>query len=174
MLKTTLMGQRNSKLQTRYSSTSLARTSSSNSLGSEYTPAARVSDDPNLAYRRSHLQQQQNLPPHPKLIPRTSASYSPYHTDNGPIAPAENPETIVSAWRNSLRHDASADRLDQQKMDARRNELLNQKRRASAGAQAAGAEKTRRESQRSGGMRTGNLIDRHKEAMRRMQAGVEL
>jgi len=174
MLKSTLMGQRNNKLQTRYSSTSLARTSSSNSLGSEYAPAARVPDDTNLAYRRSHLQQQPGLPPHPKLIPRTSASYSPYHTDSGPTPPAENPETIVSAWRTSLRHDASANRLDQQKMDARRNELLNQKRRASADTQAAGAERTRMESQRSGGMRTGDLIDRHKEAMRRMQAGVEL
>lgn len=174
MLNSTLMGQRNSKLQTRYSSTSLARTSSSNSLGSDYTPAARVLDDPNSAYRRSHLQQQPGRPSQPKLIPRTSASYSPYHIDSGPTTPAENPETIVSAWRTSLRQDASADRLDQQKMEARRNELLSQKRRASAGAQAAGAERTRRESQRSGGMRTGDLIDRHKEAMRRMQAGVEL
>lgn len=174
MLNSTLLGQRNSKLQTRYSSTSLARTSSSNSLGSDHTPAARVPDDPSDAYRRSHLQQQPGGPSQPKLIPRTSASYSPYNTDSAPTTPAENPETIVSAWRTSLRHDASADRLDQQKMDARRNELLSQKRRASAGAQAAGAERARRESQRSGGMRTGDLMDRHREAMRKMQAGVEL
>lgn len=174
MLNNTLMGQRNSKLQTRYSSTSLARTSSSNSLESDHRPAAHSPDDQTLAYRRSQLQQHPGRPSQSKLIPRTSASYSPYHTDSGPTTPAENPETIVSAWRNSLRHDASANRLDQQKMDARRNELLNQKRRASAGAQAAGAERTRRESQRNGEMRTGDLIERHKEAMRRMQAGVEM
>lgn len=174
MANNTLIDQRNRKLQTRYSTTSVARTSSSSSLGPEYAPTARVSDDPNLAYRRSHLQQQQSGPSRSKLAPRTSASYTPYHTDNGPTTPVENQETIVSAWRTSLRNDASADRLSQQKMEARRNELLSQKRRASAGAQAEGAERTRRESQRSGVMRTGDLIDRHREAMRKMQAGVEL
>lgn len=173
----TLMAKRNNKLQTRYSSTSLARTGSSGSSGSSnngYIPANQVIENPTAAHRKSLLQRQYSRSPRPRNTPRTSASYSPYQTDSGPTSPVENNTSIASAWRSSLRNDASAERLSDQQMEARRNELLSQKRRASAGAQAAGAERMRRESQQDLGVRKGDLLERHKEAMRRMQAGVAL
>lgn len=176
MPSNTLIAQRNSQLQTRYSSTSLARTNSSDSLnpGSNYNDP-RATENPALVHRLSLLQRPTYRSSGPRLTPRTSASYSPSHVSpNSPSTPIENRESIVSAWRTSLRNDSSADLLNEQQMDAKRDELLIQKRMASASAQAVRAERVKRESQRDGEVRRGDLMERHKEAMRRMQAGVEL
>ena len=174
ILTNTLMAQRNRKLQNKYSNTSLARTSSSSSQDTGSLLDDQSSENLTLAQRRSLLQGQPRHSSRSNLIPRTSATYLTHQPPSGPSAPGENTESMVSAWRTSLRNDSSANVLSQQQMDARRDELLNQKRRASAGAQAAGAERSSRESQRDWGLRRGDMMERHKEAMRKMQAGVDL
>ena len=174
MFTNTLMAQRNSKLQNRYSSNSLARTNSSTSL-LPVSPLDDQHENPTLAYRKSLLQRQSYQPRRPNLATRTSASYSPYHiSSNEPPLPIERKESINSAWRTSLRNDSSADALDQQQLEAKRTELLSQKRMASAGAQAVRAERSKRESQRDGEMKRGDMMERHREAMKKMQAEVEM
>ena len=167
----TLMAQRTSKLQNRYSATSLTRTSSSQSLSPVSPLDDQGPENPTLAHRKSLLQRPFRRSSGPTSTPRTSDSYSPYRqppTDPG------NGESIASAWRTSLRHDSSAHVLSEQQMDAKRSELLAEKRRTSVGAQAAEGEVAKRTGQRDGGMRRGDMLERHKEAMKRMQASVEL
>ena len=167
----TLMAQRTSKLQNRYSATSLTRTSSSQSLSPVSPLDDQGPENPTLAHRKSLLQRPFRRSSGPTPTPRTSGSYSPCR--QSPTDPG-NGESIASAWRTSLRHDSSANILSEQQMDAKRSELLAEKRRTSMGAQAAEGEVAKRTSQRDGGMRRGDMLERHKEAMKRMQASVEL
>ncbi len=125
-----------------------------------------------LSQRKSFLQQkqqqQQRLSQHPS---RTSLlSRHPHRTSLGAN---NNPrESTLSAWRSSLRVDSSAQEAVQE-IEARRSEMLSEKRQASNSQQwATLMEAGRRDSGLlDRGMRRGDMQEKHREAMRRMQAG---
>lgn len=124
--------------------------------------AALDEDNIPLSQRKSILQQQQlSQPPSrasPPLQPQRSSSAS------------NSREATLSVWRSSLRADLPAQQAVQE-IEARRSEMLSEKRRASTNQQWAAIEAERRESGIDRGMRRGDLQDKHREAMRRMQAG---
>lgn len=124
--------------------------------------AALDEDNIPLSQRKSLLQQQQ-LSQHP---PRASPPLQPQRSSS-----ASNPrETTLSVWRSSLRADLPAQQAVQA-IEARRSEMLSEKRRASTTQQWAAIEAERRESGIDRSMRRGDLQEKHREAMRRMQAG---
>lgn len=182
------------------SSTSINRNASSTSIGrnislssphpatsSDSLPsqnAALDQDDIPLSQRKSYLQQQQQLSQYPsrtslfqqssqqpgRVIPAQHASLSshPNRSSSGP-SPRES---ILSAWRSSLKVD-SPNQEAVQEIEARRSEMLSEKRRASNNQQlSALVEAGRRESGlMDRGMKRSDLQEKHTEAMRRMQAG---
>ena len=169
----TLMAKRNSKLQSKYSTTSLARTNSSNSLTPDSPLDSQEAENMPLAQRKSLLKRQSRRSSHP-ASPRTSAAYVKRHPSSEAIHPSENRDSMASAWRTSLRNDSKANILSQQELERKRSQMLGEKRRVSADLQAAGEERARRESLRDGNMRRGDMLDRHREAMRRLQASANI
>lgn len=124
--------------------------------------AALDEDNIPLSQRKSILQQQQ-LSQHPSRAP---SPLPPQRSSSG----SNSREATLSVWRSSLRADLPAQQAVQE-IEARRSEMLSEKRRASTNQQWAALEAERRESGIDRGMRRGDLQDKHREAMRRMQAG---
>lgn len=182
------------------SSTSINRNASSSSIGrnissssphpttsSDSLPSQNATldqDDIPLSQRKSYLQQQQQLSQYPsrtsllqqssqqsgRAIPAQHATLSsnPNRSSSGP-SPRES---ILSAWRSSLKVDSPNQEVVQE-IEARRSEMLSEKRRASNSQQlSALVEAGRRESGlMDRGMKRSDLQEKHREAMRRMQAG---
>lgn len=154
---------------------------SSDSLPSQN--AALDQDDIPLSQRKSYLQQQQ-LSQYPsrtsllqqssqqsgRVIPAQHATLSS-HLNRSSSGPSPR-ESTLSAWRSSLKVD-SPNREAVQEIEARRSEMLSEKRRASNSQQlSALVEAGRRESGlMDRGMKRSDLQEKHREAMRRMQAG---
>lgn len=181
------------------SSTSINRNASSTSIGrnipsphpatsSDSLPSQNAildQDDIPLSHRKSYLQQQQQqLSQHPsrisllqqssqqsgRIIPAQHASLSS-NPNRSSSAPSPR-ESVLSAWRSSLKVD-SPNQEAVQEIEARRSEMLSEKRRASNSQQlSALVEAGRRESGlMDRGMKRSDLQEKHREAMRRMQAG---
>lgn len=140
-------------------------------------------DDIPLSQRKSYLQQQQfsQYPSRNSLLQQSSQppgratpaqhatlSSHPNRSSSGP-SPRES---TLSAWRSSLKVD-SPNQEAVQEIEARRSEMLSEKRRASNSQQlSALVEAGRRESGlMDRGMKRSDLQEKHREAMRRMQAG---
>lgn len=182
------------------SSTSINRNASSTSIGrnissasthpatsSDSLPsqnAALDQDDIPLSQRKSYLQQQQQFSKHPSrhsLLQQSSqqpgrATPTQYailssHPNRSSSGPSPR-ESTLSAWRSSLKVD-SPDQEVVQEIEARRSEMLSEKRRASNSQQlSALVDAGRRESGlMDRGMKRSDLQEKHREAMRRMQAG---
>lgn len=163
---------------------------SSDSLPSQN--ATLDQDDIPLSQRKSYLQQQQQLSQYPsrtsllqqssqqtsqqssqqagRVIPAQHASLSS-HPNRSSSAPSPR-ESVLSAWRSSLKVE-SPNQEAVQEIEARRSEMLSEKRRASNSQQlSALVEAGRRESGlMDRGMKRSDLQEKHREAMRRMQAG---
>lgn len=180
------------------SSTSINRNASSTSIGrnissasphpatsSDSLPsqnAALDQDDIPLSQRKSYLQQQQfsQYPSRHSLLQQSSqqgrATLAQYATlSSHPNRSSSGPsprESTLSAWRSSLKVD-SPDQEAVQEIETRRSEMLSEKRRASNSQQlSAMVEAGRRESGlMDRGMKRSDLQEKHREAMRRMQAG---
>lgn len=171
-----LMSQRQNMMQNRPSSTSLNRNvshTSSTSLQSAET------DNMSLSARKSliQLQQQQQLQRQSSqpLLGSTSNSY-PYPVTHSPLPNQQssnnNSSTTIAAWRASLQPSVTAKYQDRD-MNARRSELLSEKRRSEANARHAEIRRSQKERQADGKMRRGEMEDRHREAMRKMQGEVK-
>lgn len=176
LLSDNLMSQRQNMMQNRPSSTSLNRNvshTSSTSLQSAET------DNMSLSARKSliQLQQQQQLQRQSSqpLLGSPSNSY-PYPVTQ-PHLPHQqtsnnNSSTTIAAWRASLQPSVTAKYQDRD-MNARRSELLSEKRRSEANARHAEIRRSQKERQADGKMRRGEMEDRHREAMRKMQGEVK-
>lgn len=178
-----LMSQRDSMMRNKASSTSLNRTSSrspqpagsSDSLPLQNDRLSALDEDNiSLSQRKSLLLQQQQQQHQQQQQQKQLAQY-PSRPSHSPLphrsSSASNPrESTLSAWRSTLRSDLPAQQVVYD-IEARRAEMLNEKRRSSTSQQWAALEAGRRESGIDRGMRRGDLMDKHREAMRRMQAG---
>lgn len=180
-----LMSQRDTMVRNKMSSTSLNRTSSTPSLNpiasasNESFPPQNLptlDEDISLATRKTLLQQNPSrsslaLQQHPSrsslAIQQANPSPAPLPTPN---RSSSNPrESTLSAWRSSLRAGLPTQQAAQQEIEARRTEMMHEKRRASNSQQWAQLEQGKGESILDRGMRRGDLLDKHREAMRRMQ-----
>lgn len=199
---THLMSQRDRIITSKPSSTSLLRTSYSNVALDQHPAYRSLEEDDNLslAQRRSLLQQTSQVIPKknrsssgpsgtatPRYPSGTATPYrsvsgtsTPQRLSNGPnsslypLRPAPTPkDSTISAWRTSLQPNATAHYQDQE-IERRRSEMLATKQRDSTsrhesqfaqGVRASGIDK---------GMRRPDMMQAHKEAMRRMQEGVKL
>lgn len=163
-----LMSKRDSMVRNKPSSTSLNRftpspfpslASPSNENLPQQDLAALEEDNIPLSQRKSllQLQQQQQSSRLSLALPQPQSSSS-------------NPRaSTLSAWRSSLRADSPAQQAAQEKLESRRTEMINEKRRKSNSQQWAQLEAGRRESDIDRSMRRGELLDLHREAMRKMQ-----
>ena len=82
-------------------------------------------------------------------------------------------DTTTSQWRASLQPNTTA-HLQHQEMEARRADMLREKRRASTTKQEQQFAQGIRASVLDKGMRRGSMLDLHKAAMRKMQQDVKL
>lgn len=164
-----LMSKRDSMVRNKPSSTSLNRytpspfpslASPSNENLPQQDLVALEEDNIPLSRRKSLLQLQQQQQ---QLSRPSFASPQPQSSSSNPRA------STLSAWRSSLRADLPAQQAAQEKLESRRTEMINAKRRTSNSQQWAQLEADRRESDIDRGMRRGELLDLHREAMRKMQ-----
>lgn len=164
---TNLMSQRDSMVRNRPSSTSLNRMTPSPfpsmaSPSNDHLPSHDLSaleeDDIPLSQRKSLLHLRHQQPSRSSLtLPQPQRS------------PSNPRESTLSAWRSSLRADLPAQQAVDEAIESRRTEMINEKRRTSTGQQWAQLEAGRRESDIDRSMRRGELLDLHREAMRKMQ-----
>ena len=91
-----------------------------------------------------------------------------------PVRPAPVPrDSTTSQWRASLQPNTTA-HLQAQEMEARRADMLREKRRASTTKQEQQFAQGIRASVLDKGMRRGSMLDLHKAAMRKMQQDVKI
>ena len=91
-----------------------------------------------------------------------------------PVRPIPIPhESTTSQWRTSLQSNTTA-HLQDQEMEARRADMLREKRRESTTKQEQQFAQGIRASVLDKGMRRGSMLDLHKAAMRKMQQDVKL
>lgn len=185
---THLMSQRDRIITSKPSSTSLLRTSYSNVALDQHPAYRSLEEDDNisLAQRKSLLQQnpqanRSSSGPSGTTTPRyPSGTLTPQRLSSGPnpslypFRPAPTPrDSTISAWRTSLQPNATATYQDQE-IERRRSEMLANKVREGSNRQEEEFKQGRRTSVLDQGMRRGDMIQAHKEAMRRMQEGVKL
>ncbi|MCJ1371510.1 hypothetical protein MMC20_002727 [Loxospora ochrophaea] len=161
----TLIAQRDSMVRDRYSSISKSRDSqalrSATSLSSIRAPIPQGSltaldDDIPLSQRRSLIQMQQSQSPD---------SRRPFRSITDPA----QQESLLAAWRSSIQQDIASAQRPQLEVEARRTEMMNEKRISSLmKQQAALAHRTRKET-RDQEIKRG-LHDLHREGIHRMQA----
>ena len=173
-----LMSKRDKLVRNRPSSTSLLKlTATPDPIPPLRSPASDSSsllgggraDDDNipLSYRKSLLLAQN----------RSSAPVQPHRSSSTPL---QNPrDSTIAAWRSTLQPSSNSplthahlqNSTQDVSLEKRREELLREKRRASASAVVNEQAKGRRESVLERGMRRGDMLEAHRDAMRRMQAG---
>ncbi|MCJ1275545.1 hypothetical protein MMC21_003348 [Puttea exsequens] len=118
----------------------------------------------------------------PHRSPTTSGTSTPHRHFSGPnpsLYPARPGSTTpqrhstISAWRASLAPSASATYRDQE-IERRRSQMLAEKQREGVRREEIGMEGQVRGAVVDRGMRRGEMLSAHREAMRRMQEGVKL
>ena len=114
----------------------------------------------------------------PQRMP--SGTSKPQRLSNGPNPslypprPAPTPrDSTISQWRASLQPSTTA-HLQDQEIEARRADMLREKRRQSATTQEQQCSQGIKASVIDQGMRRGSMLDLHKAAMRKMQGDVKL
>ncbi|KAL8870967.1 MAG: hypothetical protein Q9174_003105 [Haloplaca sp. 1 TL-2023] len=168
----TLMSHRQSMLSARPSSTSLAYTPSAQPprRASNNSLRSGGGDDIPLSHHRNNLRHS-GLPRNPSSSSNISASSNAYPYPS-PSLSNNNSNNAISQWRTSLSSLPSQHAHLHQ--DSRHEDLLKRKRRSEMGVRAEREERAQRERgvdemwRRSGA----GMEERHREAMRKMQAKV--
>ena len=186
-----------SLLRTSYSNVALDQHPAYRSMGDEET------ENLSLAQRKSLLQQNPHAipPPHrssssPSRTTNTPAHFSPGTTtplpinpprsssnpyrasSSTPISAAERPAPVqrnstISAWRESLKPNTSA-QYEHQTMENRRSDLLREKQRESTSRVEKQMGRDVRASVLDQGMRRGDMLSAHQAAMRKLQGEVKI
>lgn len=125
-------------------------------------------DDISLSTRRSLLQRQRqssrsSLPTNPPSQHNPSRSF----TD-----PTVQRDSMLAAWRSSLQNDFAASQLPHHEAEARRAELMNQKYRESMLKEREAVAKNIRDHAWDQAMRRDDMLQAHREVLRKMQDGV--
>jgi hypothetical protein len=192
--ESTLMAQRESRLEAKPKSQSFAQSAPNLALISA-TPVASVhgkasplqkTPSPEASGRTSQLQhmsssRQGAYTPQPVITTEVSNfdSHQPHRRSNAALAAHQHRrENLLTNWRESLREDQNPQKaVTQQKPiadEAQRMRLLQEKRQRQAARAQEKLAKAKKEERISSKMMTGgNLIDAHRMAMQKMQSGVK-
>ena len=179
MPSNTLLAKRDNIVRNRYSSLPFSTSPAESSLQLTPNDSASVrncalssldDDDDNmsLSQRRSLIQQQrqlqQGLPPQgPSFDSRQPQRYS---TASNP----DRREAMLASWRQSVRQDLASNQLPNFSVDARRQDLMLEKYQSGLNQHQHAIAINYRDSLFDQAMRRGDMIDLHKEAIRKMQA----
>ena len=192
---THLMSQRDRMIRNRPSSTSLLRTNWSNATLDQH-PALRTLDedeDISLSQRKALLQRHRHSLPHlhrsssgytsaaaqpicppnrasPPIQPRNRRSPTPQPLPSRPSPTPAPRDPTVSAWHASLQATNTTAHYRDKEIDARRAELMDEKRRESNSRQEQRLSQTRTQHVKDRGMRQSSMMDLHQQQMRKMQA----
>ncbi|KAI9826652.1 MAG: hypothetical protein M1832_006248 [Thelocarpon impressellum] len=179
----TLMAKRDTMLRAKYSSNSLPGTmpeiqpsdSASVHGGSQLGPVDE--DDMTLSERRALMQQQQQQQQQPvraSVGPMTAHSqpFDSHQPRRESAAPdPQRREAMLAQWRQSVQQEFGAERQQAPAAsEFRRAEMLHEKHASRASQQQAAMASKMRDSVFDERMRRGDMIDLHKEALRKMQA----
>lgn len=175
----TLMSQRESMMKTRVSSQSLTLHSSAANLLAEGTPQ----DEMTLAERKQLLQHQNSISSQRKMAPSASQkwqnkmsiqagpkgfdSHQPKRTSSSQSN--QRREELYAGWRDTMR-DVNPPQTAAYIAEQQRKALLNERRQKEMEKQQREQVQRQRASQMDTMMRSGQMLDAHREAMRRMQA----
>ncbi|SLM41281.1 Domain of unknown function DUF4203 [Lasallia pustulata] len=184
MPRNTLMAKRDTLLRNRYSFTKVAHPSlSAADPAAESIPSdsafvhgnivsSRDNDDIPLSQRRSLLRQ---IKSQTSLL-QTQAS-SPHGVpqplrSSSALTDMERRGLMLASWRSSVRQELNANSVPQieSELDARRAELMNEKHQLGLNRQQRAVSASYRDSMMDQAMRSSEMLDVHREAMRKMQA----
>jgi hypothetical protein len=183
--KNTLLNKRESLIKNRASSLSLTpHTSSTNLL----TQQPEEEEDMTLAQRRSLLQQQQLSPGLQQTIPRKQPpsssqkwqkkgwavkgappGFDSHQPKRASAQSDQKREQLYASWRDNMR-DVTPPQTAAYVAEQQRMSLLNERRQKEAETQQREMIQQQRASQMDSMMRSGAMMDAHREAMRKMQA----
>jgi hypothetical protein len=184
--KNTLLNKRESLIKNRASSLSLTpHTSSTNLL----TQQPEEEEDMTLAQRRSLLQQQQQLSPGlqqttPRKQPPSSSQkwqkkgwavkgappgFDSHQPKRASAQSDQKREQLYASWRDNMR-DVTPPQTAAYVAEQQRMSLLNERRQKEAEKQQREMIQQQRASQMDSMMRSGAMMDAHRDAMRKMQA----
>jgi hypothetical protein len=175
----TLLNQRESLVRNRISSQTLTPLSSSSNLLSELDQ-----EDMTLAQRKQLIQQQQQqqqqkFPPgaqprrqSSKAIKEKTQDFDSHQPRRSSAAVDPNRrDAMLANWRESMRQDvalAQSTKVEDER--SRRAALINERRQKEIEKQEQTMKSQQRESLQGNAMRSGEMLDAHRDAMRRLQA----
>jgi hypothetical protein len=184
----TLIAQRDNKIRNKYSSTALNGPSDSSphiSLDPSYyashnrsspvrSPTPKDDDNLSLSHRRE-LVHMQRPPSAQAALPSLQAtrlssfdSHQPQRQSSA-VDPQKR-EAMLATWRESMRQDVAKTVVPQASVEQRRADMMMERHQNKLGKQHKEVEKAYREDAIDQAMRRGDMMEAHKEAMRRMQA----
>lgn len=180
----TLMAQRHNKIHNKYSSLSLAHSSTSPTGGTLQDPysssPSRISldDDDNmsLSQRRTMIHQQRQSDEYARPDSRLSSNNHLYSAHQPPHRKAKIPrpeqrEAMLADWRVSLQQDMALQTTPLEDVEAKRAQMMVEKHTSRLRKEQETSAKTFRDSSFDLAMRRRNdMQELHREAMRRMQA----
>jgi hypothetical protein len=171
----TLMGQRDALVQRRTSSQLL------NSQSPSQSTLIRGGDDMTLAARKRALQNKHQKPPSAaekwqKKSSWAAGTQAPSFNSHQPkrthtSGSDQKREVLLADWRESIRQPASPDQSAAAMAEEQRRATLNAKRQQEMEQQQQNMVAQQRESMRQSMMRNNGMLDAHREAMRKLQAG---
>lgn len=178
----TLLAKRDNIVRNRYSSLPFGPSPTASSLQLTPNDSASVrncqlgsleDDDDNmsLSQRRSLIQQQRQLQ-------QSSSHFSPQgqsfesHQPQRYSTPSnlDRREAMLASWRHSVRQDLASNQQPNFSVDARRQDLMMEKYQSSLNQQQQAMAVNYRDNVFDQAMRRGDMLDLHKEAIRKMQA----
>lgn len=184
MPKNTLMAKRDTFLRNRYSYVTLTHQPLSAAghaaeimpidSASVHSTLASSLDDDNipLSQRRSLLRQGKRHTSLPQTQAISSHNLPQPLRSSSALTDQERRDHMLASWRNSVRQELSSNTVPQvqSEMDARRTELMNEKYQLGLSRQQKATYASHRDSMIDQAMRRGEMLDVHREAMRKMQA----
>lgn len=184
----TLLAKRENLVRNRYSSLPFSQQASPAASSIQLTPNDSASiynhrpssrdddhddNDENmtLSQRRSLIQQQlQRRQSSTYLAPQGQLfdAHQPQRHSSTPTP--DKREAMLASWRESVRQDLSMNQQPNSNVDARRQDLMMEKYQSALNQQQQAMAVNHRDSVFDQAMRRGDMLDLHKEALRKMQA----
>ncbi len=181
----TLLSKRDNIVRNRYSSlpfthhpspaeSSVQLTPNDSASVHNYRPSSLDDDDDNmsLSQRRSLIQQQrQQQQQSTTYLPSQAQLFDAHQPQR--YSSASNPDrrgAMLASWRQSVRQDLAMNQQPNFSVDARRQDLMTEKYQSALNQQQQAMAVNYRDSVFDQAMRRGDMLDLHKEALRKMQA----
>jgi hypothetical protein len=178
----TLLTKRDNIVRNRYSSLPFSPSPAASSLqltpndsasirNCQLNPLDDDDDNMSLSQRRSLIQQQRQLQQSPSHFSPQGQCLD-FHQPQRYSTPSnlDRREAMLASWRHSVRQDLALNQQPNSSVDARRQDLMMEKYQSGLNQQQQAMAVNYRDSVFDQAMRRGDMLDLHKEAIRKMQA----